>query len=213
MLFANQPDWAMIIRVVIPLVIVGVAIIRKILGSKEEEEPEIRRRPRPLPRARNEGQEKMNPRDIGDLLDEVLAERRTAEPPRPKPVVVSRGTEVVVMRPGARPQRATGRARPAPMARPVTQPAKPPSYRPRTEVEPAPTPLPARSPGSVQQAASQSSMAQATAAQQPVGQAQRPGRILDPLGLMTLLRSRDNIRRAIILSEVLGPPLSQRRRR
>ncbi|MBI3464001.1 MAG: hypothetical protein HY000_13225 [Planctomycetes bacterium] len=210
-LFAKQ-DWGWIIQVVIWLVVAGVTIINRIMKGKDEE-PETRPRARALPRARNEGQENMNPRDIGDLLDEVLAERRVVEPARPKPVVVPRGTEVVVVRPAGRPQRATGRARPAPMARPVTQPAKRLPTRVTTEAQPAPAPVTARSSGSVQQAAGQPPMtSQATTAQQPVGQAKRPGRTPDALSLFALLRSRDDIRRAIILSEVLGPPVSRRRR-
>ena len=136
----------------------------------------------------------MTPRDIGQLLDEVLAERTVGEPAKREPVVTPRGTEVVVVRPASRSQRSTGRARPAPMAKPVQQPAKRLGPSVVAEAQPA------------------AAATQAASALPPASQAQRLGQGTELLRLIPLLRSPSDIRRAMILREVLGPPLSRRRR-
>ena len=206
-LFAAKDEWGWVIA----LVFAGIAIINKILGSRQEER-EMNPRPRPAPRPRVLRAGPMAPRDIGQVLDEVLAGRPIVLEPAPPPrAPMATRDDLVARRSAGTPQRAAVRAR---VARPV-QP------RPAQGKQAAPTTV--RCAGStagpatpifaewVREVPTQTTVvAQIAPGQQSAGPSQ--GQASTALQIMSTFHSLSDIRRAFILREVLGPPLSRRRR-
>lgn len=208
-------DWDIgpLIKVGVFVVAGGIWLINQLLGKKGQEKqaaPMPRQWPQPK---RPQMAEPVGQGDIDDFLDEVMG--RGAAPLQ-RPPAPPRQAEPVVLRPQ--------QPRP-PVRRPETRPAgrqpqrRPP--RPPTPAEQAMKPPPMATPvasgftESVQQ-----DMVQAAGATQAAGaltpatrQASLQRRTVDVGTLVAMLKSPADFHRAVLLSEVLGPPLARRRRR
>lgn len=205
-----------LIEVVLFLVVLGVMAINKILAARKEEQamqPPVRRLPnRPPPRA---GVNPMEPQDVDQFLDEVLG--RGGQRPQPQkepPVIILRPTNVPPV-----PQV------PAPLARPRQEVRRPvPRVVVPRSVKPAgrqgrvpPVPPPEQKTRSKFSESVQKDVDQAAAATQEAA-ALRMGTTLEttrrntsPHDIIAMLRSPADVRRAILLYEILGPPKARRR--
>ena len=161
----------------------------------------------------------MEPHDVDQFLDEVLGRGRPAQPPGPPPV--DQPPNVIVLRPGAPPpppQRRQPQRRPPRPA--VQRPAQ--ARRGSQPQPPAQTQAPKRSAfaqsvsDSVDQAAAATGSAgaattEAAALKDSTRTAGRQGSIGNEI--LAMLRSPADVRRALVIREILGPPLALRRRR
>ena len=196
-------------------------------AKRERERANSARRPMAVPDRRQAGENSMEQNDVDQFLDEVLG-RRGAAQQRPKPPAQQQA-EPVVLRPGAA-------STPQQRARaPQRRPQRPAAQRPAPAGRPAAKPAPPAAPGelmnmglvkqamnkaaaSTTQAASdadqaasaaggaaslRSVSAQATARQQQAAMGD----------IRALLSSPAEIRRAILIREILGPPVALRRRK
>jgi hypothetical protein len=201
-----------LIEIVIFLVIVGIAAINKVLAARREQEPPMPVPPRqPQRRPLQTAQAGMNPmetNDVDQFLDEVLGRgaRRPVPPVPEKPVVILRPTNVPAG------QQAPIRPPRTPIVRPAARPVR------RTGAAPAPPPLEpkVRSKFSetvqkdVDEAAAATQVANLTQKGVQSPMARQRSAANDVLGM---LRSPSDIRRAILIREILGPPVALRRRR
>ena len=214
-LAARLDGW---IQILFFLVVAGVAIINKILESRRKQQeqrtpwlrPPAERAPRP--------EANMEPKDVDQFLDEVLR-GRGAKPARPEPQAPKAPErDVVVLRPGRPP--APPRPR-QPQRRPQ-QPAK----RAQRTLEQAETSS-ARSLVDSPSAPRGDSMQDAKRAIDQAAMAASNAGALEPTtlqpqtgpgpaigaSLLAALRTPADLRRAVLLSEIFGPPRAHRRRR
>ena len=208
-----------VVELIIFLVIGGIAVINKILAKQRDAEPPPRPDLRPIPpRQRpNLYAEPVEPKSIDQYLDQVLRggpiadAQPPAPPPRPPSVIVLQPGKPIPPKPPVRPRPET--------RRPPNRPAKPQAIR--AVQSPAIQPPPLVKPTldlmqSAKEAVSRAAEAAQTAAslQQIAPQATRaPLPRIGTSELQALLRSPADIRRAIILREILGPPVAHRRHR
>ena len=158
----------------------------------------------------------MEPQDVDQFLDEVLG-RGAAAGQRVPP---QKGAPVVILRPTNPPPVPQGRPRPE-VRRPVARPVAPRSVRPARPAQAQPQaayqqPPKVRSQFSesvqkdVDQAAAATHEAAALNSTFLQTDTVRRGPIVD---VVAMLRSSNDIRRAILVREILGPPVALRRRR
>ncbi len=201
-----------LIHLIILLVVGGVWLINKILSGRERP-PDEPRRPRPLPRQLISGVNPMETHDVDQFLVEDVG--RGAQPgpmiarqPESPPV------DVVMLRPSAaRPPQP-----PRPGSRPAVRQRAARSGRARAAGEPQHGPPPITTPmknilhetkqAMDRAAASTGEAASLNVTPQELTTAQR----LAARDLGSLLKSPADLRRAVVLREVLGPPLALRRR-
>lgn len=198
------------LRGVIPLVIFGIWIVNHIFGNKSEK-PEPPRRSRP-PRA--PGQPRPEQREIDDFLAEVLGKKSGASPSAP-------AAEPVVLRPVNEQRSRVQPFKPAnaPIARPLAaRPAAKAPSRAAAKPKPARSTIRPESLGSHMVTALNRYMDSAVEHATPTAptiaatvQVRRQS--LDVAIITQMLHSPSSMRQAIMLTEILGPPVSRRRRR
>jgi hypothetical protein len=217
-----------LLEIAIFLVIGGIMAINKILAARREEPQQPRRvvprpvstpraappPPRPAPMSANP----MEPQDVDQFLDEVLG-RGQAVPQRPpaagRPVVILRPTEPPPV-PQARPQPEPRRPVVRPAIRPAIRPVVPRPARTVREAVPVPpqeTKTRSKFSESVQKDVDKAAAATSEAADltQRKMESIRSEPPASSIGAM--LRNPAEIRRAILIREILGPPLALRRQR
>jgi hypothetical protein len=209
-----------LIHLIILLVAFGVWVINTLLRKRDEEGESQTRQMPPRQRAQA-GVNPMEPHDVDQFLDEVLGRGRpvpqAGQPPAGQP------PNVIVLRPGGPPP-------PPPQRRPPQQrrPQRPVAQRPAQarggrQVQP-----PAQQQASKRSAFAQSisdSVDQAAAATGSAGAATTEAAALKDstrtagrqasIGndILAMMRSPVDVRRALVLREILGPPLALRRRK
>jgi hypothetical protein len=192
-------------KTVIGLVVAGIWVVNHIFGNRKEGADTGKPAPRAVrpPRARRADQT-----EIDEFLEEMLGPR-TSPPPEAKPVVLRPAgppplAQPLPTRAEPLPSGSRGRRGQAGARRGSGEPRKPrPAQRPEQ--------LAANMLQGVQQhmraAESQPSAAVAGA----VAGVRRPAPALS--ALTALLASQQDVRQAIVLAEILGPPISRRRGR
>jgi hypothetical protein len=213
-----------LLEVVIFLVIAGIMAINKILAARREEPPpptrRVVQRPVPLPRPPEMAANPMEPQDVDQFLDEVLGRGAAVPKPppaaAPKPVVILRPTQPPPPVPQAPPRMEPRRPVVRPAVRPVIRPAVVRAVRTPASQVPPPAPPPEKMRSkfseSVQKDVDKAAAATSEAADltQRVVETKRVESVTSAIGAM--LRSPAEIRRAILIREILGPPLALRRR-
>ncbi len=206
-------DLGVLIKLGVGLVVLVVALINR-FAAKAQENADRAARPRPLPRPRAQGGGRAGHEDIDQFLDHVLGRRPQGGGPGQDRTPAD---DVVVLRPSPA-RSAAPRPRPDPRAAArsgsaarVPKAARPPEAEPAT-----PPPLVANDPNAVdsaRQISNQASAAmQAAAALQPAEQQTARRGEFDVRTVLGALRTAKDVRRALVLSEVLGPPRSRRGR-
>jgi hypothetical protein len=208
-----------LIELIIILVFVGIAAINKILAARREQETTVRRPQRYPMQQADAGMNPMESKDVDQFLDEVLG--RGAQARQPVPPVPDK--RVVVLRPSRPPSPASAPQprNPPQVQRPITRPVVPRPARvvgPAGSVPAVPPPEPrARSKfsESVQRDVDQAANAtHAAAALQNTGlQSETTRRWAEATDISAMLQSPPDIRRAILIREILGPPVALRKRR
>lgn len=206
-----------LLHLIIPLVVFGVWLIKTLLRNREEKGDSPARQKPPPRRPVQAGVNPMEPHDVDEFLDEVLGRgrpvARAGQPPAAPP------PNVVVLRPGGPPPPPAQR-RPPQQRRP-----RPVAQRPaqaRGQIQPT-----AQQQASKKSAFAQSisdSVDQAAAATGSAGDATTKAAELKDstrttvrqtsIGedILAMMRSPVDVRRALVLREILGPPLALRRR-
>ncbi|MBM4068698.1 MAG: hypothetical protein FJ271_07105 [Planctomycetes bacterium] len=210
-------DW---LKLIIPLIFVAVWIISQLAKNKEQAAGRAKPPPLPLddeeaPRARRSASE------VDRFLEEVRRRRARAEGRTDSPAVADRPrSKPIAQRPPPRPAPEPARSLP-PLAQ-VPPPLPIPSLATPTLPLPAPPPLPA--PRKATPVTSSSRLPQAEIAIAEVvsadrlaplvaGTVARPARSPAVMQALNLLGSRQSLVAAIVLREILGPPVSKRKGR
>jgi hypothetical protein len=207
-----------LIHLIIMLVALGVWVINTLLRKREEEDESPRQQAAPR-RPVRAGVNPMEPHDVDQFLDGVLGRARPAQP-----AGQAQPPEIIVLRPGAAPPPPPQQRRPAQQRRPQ----RPVAQRPAQSRRAGQAPPPPQSETSKRSAFAQSikeSVDQAAAATGSAGAATTEAAELKDSSriagrhasigndILAMLRSPADVRRALVLREILGPPLALRRRR
>jgi hypothetical protein len=204
-----------LVELVFTLIVVGVIAINKMLAARREEQVPGQRAQRAPERPAQAGVNPMEPQDVDQFLDEVLGRGATAG----KRVPAQEAPPVVILRPTNPPPVPQTRARPE-VRRPVARTVVPRPARPArpAKVQGAPPPQPkvrSKFSESVQKDVDQAAAATLDpAALSNTGlDAEKTRQRSSVNDVIAMLRSPADIRRAILVREILGPPVALRRRR
>jgi hypothetical protein len=202
------------VELIIFLVVLGVMAINKMLAARKEEQQPVRRVARRPEQPAQAGVNPMEPQDVDQFLDEVLGRGAPAAPRVPP-----QKTPVVILRPTNPPPVPQTRPRPE-VRRPVTRAVVPRQVRPArpSTVQAVPQSQPkvrSQFSESVQKDVDHAAAAthEAAALSNTSQQGDPSRRSATVTDIVAMLRSPADIRRAILVREILGPPMAMRRRK